>query len=320
MTLNFAIAGTGGIANGGHGLALQHTTHGRLWSVYSRDKSRAFSFAQVHRAMSPSPAYDSYEELLADPELQAVIIATPDKLHRDQAILAARAGKHVLLEKPMATDVESAEAINAECIKNKVQLGIAYHLRWHAGHRALVAMAHSGALGELRHVRVQWSWKAIDAKNWRASEDLGRWWSLAGVGTHCLDLIRWTLVPKCGEVVDMSSTISRAHWGGPHDETAVLSFRFESGATAELCSSVMIDAPTRFEIYGGTGYAVCEGTLGRHGAGTITTGSGPLEFVVRNPFVEQIDHFAQSILNGSPPEVGGVEGAKNVALLVQALE
>ncbi len=318
MALNFAILGTGGIAQGGHGLALQHTTHARLWSVFSRDAGRANSFAQIHRAQAPKPAFDSLSEMLADPELHAVIIATPDRLHREQAVLAAEAGKHILLEKPMATDLESARAIIDACSRNKVQLAIAYHLRFHAGHRELLSAVHAGTLGTIRHVRAQWTWKAPDAKNWRATEDVGRWWSLAGVGTHCLDLVRWTLLPSAGEVVSVGSAIAKDVWKGPHDETAVLALKFASGATAELCSSVLFDAPTRLEIYGSAGYAICEGTFGRHGAGKIWTNSGALDFVIVNPFVAQLDSFAQSIMNGAKPEVDGEEGFRNVEILLEA--
>ncbi len=81
--LNIAILGTGGIASGGHAPALLQTKHAQLWSVLSRDLVRAAEFAKKFKAQSGSPAHTSVESLLADPALDAVIIATPDKLHAE---------------------------------------------------------------------------------------------------------------------------------------------------------------------------------------------------------------------------------------------
>jgi len=253
-------------------------------------------------------------------ECDAVIIATPDKLHAEQAIACAAAGKHVLVEKHMATDVDSAKAMGEACRKAGVQLGVGYHIRWHDGHRRLIDIIRAGKLGELRHMRVHWTFKSPDASNWRASSKLGRWWSLAGVGTHCLDLIRWVMVPACGEVVSLRSLIANAVWQGPHDETAVVLMQFESGATAEFCSSALFLSPYRAEIYGENGYAICDGTLGPKGAGKILVNDDPLEFREANPYAGEIKDFVAAIEEGRPPEVDGAEGLRNVELLVAATE
>ena len=89
--LNVAIVGTGRIASGGHAPALLQTEHAQLWSVMSRDRDRAADFAAKFKAQSKKPAHTTLDSLLQDPDLDAVIIATPDKLHAEQAVAAARA-------------------------------------------------------------------------------------------------------------------------------------------------------------------------------------------------------------------------------------
>ena len=111
MTLNVAMIATGGIADTQLAPALTQAPSAQLWSVYSRDKARADAFAAEHGAASSDAGHDDLDALLADPELEAVLIASPDKLHADQAVRAAKAGKHILTEKPMATDRESAAAM-----------------------------------------------------------------------------------------------------------------------------------------------------------------------------------------------------------------
>jgi 1,5-anhydro-D-fructose reductase (1,5-anhydro-D-mannitol-forming) len=320
MNLNIALLGTGGIAERQLAPALARAEGAQLWSVFSRDRERAREFAQSHDARAAEPAFTDLDRLLADPELHAVLIATPDKLHAAQTVAAARAGKHVLAEKPMATEVADAEAMVRACDDAGVKLAVAYHMRWHAGHRMLAGAVHGGRLGALRHMRVQWSFLASSAENWRASTVVGRWWGLAGVGTHCLDQVRWLMTPSCGSVVEQKSVISRDVWGGPHDETAVMSMRFESGATAELCSSVLFDAPKRMEIYGSESYAICHNTLGPHGSGSITLGDDELEYAVVDPYVGEIEDFVAAVAENRAPEVDGREGLANVAQLVAAVD
>lgn len=319
MTVEFGLIGPGSIADRHLAPALRKVEGARLWSVLSRDPGRALDFAQRHRAAAPNPAPATLDAMLADPRLDAVLIATPDNLHAEQTIAAARAGKHVLVEKPMATDLGEARRMIEVCRENRVRLGVAYHLRWHAGHRALLERIRAGELGRIRHVRAQWTWWAGDATNWRASEDLGRWWSLGGVGTHCLDLVRWILVPEAGEVSECRSMITRDVHRGPHDETALLALRFERGTTAELCSSVLFEGPTRLEVYGEKNFAICEGTLGAHGTGTIRIGNEKLAFTPTDPYAGEIADFAKAVRDGRPPAVDGYEGRRNIELLFEAL-
>ena len=210
MALRIGIIGTGGIAENAIAPAIAKVPGAELWSVLSRSKARAREFATTFGARAGEPAFDDIGAFLADERLDAVFIASPDRLHAEQTILAAQAKKHVLVEKPMATSPGEAKAMVDACRAAGVRLGVAFHLRWHAGHRLLVAQVREGAIGELRHVRVQWTYRARDASNWRASSDVGRWWALAGTGPHCVDLARWILVPSCGEIVEQRSLISSA--------------------------------------------------------------------------------------------------------------
>lgn len=319
MTLNVAMISTGGIADNQLAPALTQAPNARLWSVLSRDKDRAQAFAVKHGAASPDAAHDDLDALLADPELDAVLIASPDKLHADQAIRAVNAGKHVLTEKPMATDRAGAAAMIDAVDRAGLVLAVAYHMRWHMGHRKLFEAARQGAFGTLRHMRIQWPTRAKSAEGWRAKSDVGRWWALAAVGTHCLDQIRWFMTPQCGEITQSESIINREVYKGPHEETALLTYQFENGSTAELCASVLYGGPRVMELYGSDGYAICTDTLGPHGEGRIDTHDGTFEYAPANPYVGEIEDFATAIRDARQAEVDGREGAANVDLLLKAV-
>ena len=320
MTFNIGIIGPGRHSDLRLAPALALAPSAQLWSVTSRDYERGKKFADKHNARSPNPVYTSVEEMLSDPELHGIIIASPDKLHTQQTILAAQAGKHCLVEKPLATNVEDCEEILKAAKEANICLAVAYHLRWHQGHRLIHKKVQEGAIGKIHHVRAQWTWKAEDGSNWRASPEVGHWWSIGGVGTHCLDLIRWFMLPTCGEVISTKAVFSSGVWDRPHDEIAVIALKFESGATAEICSSVLFESPSRLEIYGDSGYFLCENTFESKlkGGGQITTHEGNLDFPIQNPFLGEIENFVESAKGKLTPEVTGEEGLRNVEILTAA--
>ena len=118
--------------------------------------------------------------------------------------------------------------------------------------------------------------------------------------------------PDEGEIVDMRSLITRSVWKGPHDETAIISLLFASGATAEILTSVLFDSATRFEVYGAVKRVICEDTLGDHGGGQILLDDSPLEYASTNPYVGELQDFVSAVNEHRDPEVPGEEGLRNV--------
>ena len=112
-----------------------------LIATYSRDRGRAEAFASKHGFQS---AYDSVEELLADSRVDAVFIATPNHLHAEHTSMAAQAGKHVLVEKPMSLKVDDGIEMVRTCKTNGVKLGVGFQLRCHPGcqHRLVIEPFH----------------------------------------------------------------------------------------------------------------------------------------------------------------------------------
>lgn len=317
--INIAILGPGGIADDQHAPAVHLHPQTQLWSVLSRSHDRALNFASKHHLHAQNAAFTRLEDLLKDPALDAVIVATPDRFHARQVIQCAKAGKHILLEKPMATSLEECDEMIEVCKENNVVLALAYHLRWHAGHRLLASQIRNGLLGPLRHMRVHWTFAAKDGSNWRSSPETGRWWSLAANGTHCLDLVRWIMTPSEGEVNQLTCLISQSKFNSPHDESAIVALRFDSGATAEIHVSVQYHSDSRIEIYGDLGEVRMEATMGRHGKGDIYHNGNRVLFEPQNPFLGELNNFVTSIQSNSTPEVSAEEGKRNVELLLSAI-
>lgn len=314
-TIRIGLIGPGSIADERLIPALSTIEGAVFWSVLGRDQEKAEKFAEKHAAKAPQAAFSDLGTFLADPDLDAVIIASPDKLHAQQAIACAKAGKHVFVEKPLATSAKDASAIVAACQHAKVKLTVGYHLRYHAGHRKvhlLFADPATSPIGVIRHINVSWTLQSKVA-DWRADDKLGQWWSLAALGTHSLDLVTWLLK---GDAVKSSTCVTSSPvFGSAHDETSLVGLVFESGVTAQILSSVIMRAPRVVEIFGSKGAIRCVETLGPRGTGTITVNGEDLEFDPVDPYTGELKDFVVSIQTDQDPYVTGAEGAANVELL-----
>ncbi|MEV4619900.1 Gfo/Idh/MocA family oxidoreductase [Asanoa sp. NPDC049573] len=298
------IVGTGYIASAGHRPAVAASPGARLAAVLSRDESSA-------RAFDPDAhPYDDLAAFLADPAVDLVVVALPDALHFPQAQASLRAGKHVLVEKPIALSEAEARSLVDLAAAQDLVLASGYHLRCHPGHQALRERVLAGALGPLRHLRAMWSYPMPDS-NWRARSESARWWSLSATATHCLDLARW-FAADMDDWAQLRSVLANTKWQAPRDETAAIAAQLRSGPTVEVLSTIQFAEYTRLELFGDDGIAVCAGTLGPDGAGEITLNGEPLAFTPGSPFVPQLAGVLDAIAGRRPPAADGAAGLRAV--------
>src|SRR5215813_7363562 len=188
MTLGIALLGTGGIALHAFVPAVHAVDEARLVAVLSRDKARGAAFAQQHGIPE---VYDNLDALLRSPQVDAVIVATPDAMHEPQVIAAVQAGKHVLCEKPMATTYAGCQRM-AEAIRaSGITFAMGYNNRFSDGIQRIKALLDGGHIGPVRYARAFMTAAAQDPRGWRAHSEHSRYWALSGVGTHAIDLWRW---------------------------------------------------------------------------------------------------------------------------------
>ncbi|GIF74008.1 Gfo/Idh/MocA family protein [Asanoa siamensis] len=309
------VIGTGYIATGAHAPAITAVPGARLVAALSRTESTAREFLGTFDA-SGARAYDDLSAFLTDPDLDLVIVTSPDALHAPQAEACLRAGKHVLVEKPMALGLGEARTLVDLAAHGKLVLAVGYHLRCHAGHEALRERVLGGEIGTVRHLRLAWSYPFEDT-NWRARSDLATWWALSATGTHCLDLARW-LADDADDWARFSALIGNSRWRAPRDETAVIAAELASGPTVEVLSSVQFPEYTRVEIFGDHGSSICAGTFGPDGGGEIVLNGRPLDYTPVNPFVVQLSRLVQTIAGQAEPAADGAAGLLGVRDLLQA--
>jgi xylose dehydrogenase (NAD/NADP) len=316
-TINFGLIGPGRVADQRLAPALGGSQQARLWSVLGRNGDHTSAFARKHDAKAAQPAFTDLKQFLADPDLDAVLIATPDHLHAEFAIAALESGHAAFIEKPITSNVAEAWPLVDAAVRTGLPAGVCYHLRFHEGLRQMVNMVHNGAVGTPLHMQVRWSYRSPDGtSHWRATTSEGLW-SLAAFGTHALDLIRWTLVPMCGEVVLVRGLVSGGVWGTGKDETAIGLLQFASGATAELISSVLFESEPLAEVVGDRGTAVARHAFDPHGTGFIQVCGRPVEFPVVDPYKAEVDDLALCVRERRTPAVNCIEALRNVQILAE---
>jgi predicted dehydrogenase len=200
-------------------------------------------------------------ELLARPDVDVVVLATPSGLHAEQAVLAARAGKHVVTEKPMATTLDDADRMIAACREAGVDLAVIFQTRFSRDALRLKRAVEHGLLGRpvLGSATIPWhrtpEYYAASG-GWRGTRALDGGGALMNQGIHTIDLLQWTLGPVARISAETATLTHRIEV----EDTASAWVRFASGALAVIQGTTAAgrDWPVRLEIVGTEGRAVLE--------------------------------------------------------------
>jgi UDP-N-acetyl-2-amino-2-deoxyglucuronate dehydrogenase len=254
-TLGFGFIGAGAIAHF-HARAVAASNGGRLVGVVSRRRETADAFARDH---GMDFAGDDLQALLRQPGLDAVCITTPSALHLEPALAAIRAGKHLMIEKPIDSTVEGTDHILDEAARHGVRVGSIFQARFGDAARQLKAAIDAGRFGRmvLASCYVKWNRTAEYYTGWkgRISEDGGG--ALINQAIHGVDLLQW-FAGMPVEVFGM--TTRRVHTRIESEDTCVATLKFPSGAfgTIEATTATWPGFSRRIEICGENGAAVME--------------------------------------------------------------
>ncbi|ETX04858.1 MAG: hypothetical protein ETSY2_26355 [Candidatus Entotheonella gemina] len=323
MTLGWAVISTGRHAENKIAPAIHAAPHAELVAVCSRDQQRADAFAERHGALA---AYDSIESVLQDSRVDAVFIVSPNALHASQTIQAARAGKHVLTEKPMATSVEDAIAMIQVCRQHGVMLGVGFHLRTHPAHLEILRVLQQQALGTIALLNGQWGFGARGQVMPPPRPPLQQWWeepeliggasTMMGTGVHVVDLYRFLLGQ---EIVELTALADGQTPNQPLEQLLTMSLRFEDGPLATICCGRRLpDSLNDLVIYGSDGRVASRGTLWEAREGSLeivsetvnTTADYPHAFLAN--YIDELEDFYYAVTEKREPAATGLDGLRAV--------
>jgi 1,5-anhydro-D-fructose reductase (1,5-anhydro-D-mannitol-forming) len=338
MAIGWALVSPGKHANSLVAPAISRAEDTQLVAVCSRDQARAEAFAAKHGAQV---AYTSLEALVADTRVDVVFIAAPNFLHAPYTTIAAQAGKHVLVEKPMAVRVDEAVEMVRTCRAHGVKLGVGFHLRHHPGHQEARRLIGEGVLGTITLVQAQWGGGIRgrteiplevfrEARSgprstwWVEPEGVGGAWAMMAMGTHGVDLLHFLLGQ---DIVEVAALTDGQRQDSPLERLATMCVRFNGGALGTVCcGSKMPDSKNDATLYGSHGRMVLGDSLRTALQGSLEVVSDTVNTTVSYPqdalalYTRQVEAFNQAIQRDMEPIASGLDGLRVVQVTVAMVE
>ena len=208
---------------------------------------------------------ESFEDIIADPNIDAVVLVTPNSQHAPQTIAAAQNGKHVFCEKPFALTGADAQAAVDACEEAGVTLAVGYNRRFHPEITKLREMINSGGLGTILHCEATMTFPNglyLEPGAWRASKDETPCGGLTPMGVHAID----GFIDLCGEIDEVyAQSLQRVVKVDSDDTTSIL-FRMKEGMSGYLATMTATGGGFNFQIYGSKGFVKLEGMTHVKGA------------------------------------------------------
>lgn len=227
--IKWGIIGCGNVTEVKSGPAFNLVPNSELVAVMRRDAEKAKDYAERHKVPK---WYDNVDDLIQDPDVNAVYIATPPNVHEEYAIKAMRAGKPVYVEKPMAMDTEQCERMNAVSKETGVPLFVAYYRRALPYFIKLKELIDSNIIGDIRYVNICLQWQPYDEEvgvlrkpRWRVQPEISGGGHFHDLASHQFDYLEYVFGP-----IKWAGGIARNQAGlYEADDITVANFEFESG-------------------------------------------------------------------------------------------
>ncbi len=308
--VGIAVVGCGRAAANRVAPAIRRSRGALLVGFCSRDRERARQYAEQFCAPE---AYDRLDALLVDDRVEAVYIGTPNALHAEQALACLRAGRHVLVDKPMALTTNDARRMQDAAKAAGRTLTVLHQQRFHPAHGALRERVHSGALGRLTWIRAEMGYLSPpDLQNWRQDPALaggGPGWDL---GPHAIDM----LLAVGGQVRSAAGRTANVRFRYPVEDFFHGQIVFASGAIGLVDLSFCgYSQGGRLEVRGDESTFVSEGSLmaAHDYRWALYRGPGRMavetqEGAFTEQFVRAVEDFADAVRGNRPPAVTAEDG------------
>ncbi|MGH7137490.1 MAG: Gfo/Idh/MocA family protein [Pirellulales bacterium] len=332
MAVGFGIVGCGMIARF-HARAIAEVRGAKLVGCYNRTPEKADQFATEQNCR----AFHNLGDLLAEPAIDVVTIATASGAHLEPAVAAARAGKHVIVEKPLEITLKRCDQLIAACDKAQVRLATIFPSRFHDSSRELKRAVEAGRFGRLTlgDAYVKWyrTQSYYESGAWRGTWELDGGGALMNQAIHSVDLLQWLMGPVA-EIRAHTATL--AHERIAVEDTAVASLRFANGAlgSIEATTAAWPGYLKRIELHGSQGSAMIEeedivkwdfakkdrrdAAILRQMARTKSTGGGAADpaAIGHQAHAKQFRDFVEAIRKDRPPLIDGREGRRAVEIIL----
>lgn len=313
--VRYAVVGLGHIAQVAVLPAFAHAKNSELAALITGDPKKQRKLSRIYGV--PAFHYDDFERAVQEQEIEAVFIALPNTQHRPFTERAARAGVHVLCEKPMATSEKDCQAMIAACDKADVRLMIAYRLHFAPAHVQAVELARSGKLGDLRFFSSIFGMQ-VKPDNIRTDPKDGGG-PLRDLGVYCINAARYLFDDEPVEVraTTMAKRGDKRFRAVEEMATAIL--HFPGDRVAQFTCSFGSEGVASLDLVGTKGSLRMDPAYTYHGelkwVVTLNEKAREKTFPTTDQFAPELIHFSECVRSGKRPEPDGREGLADVRII-----
>ena len=260
--------------------------------------------------------YENFDNIKDNPDIDAVYIITPNSQHKDQAIRVAKAGKHVICEKPMALNAKEGEKMIAACKKANVKLLVGYRMHFEPKTLEIIRMRKDGELGKTMFFQGLCGFRIGDPTQWRLNKQLAGGGSMMDIGIYAVNGSRYMVGEDPIWVTAQETKTDTVKFKEGVDETIQFQLGFPSGAVASCLSTYAMNGLDRFYLNAEKGFAEMQPSTG-YGPIKARTNKGELTHEHKTHQTVQMDEMAAIILEGKQPivPVDGEEGLKDLKII-----
>lgn len=311
--LGIALVGLGYYSTNKLAPALQETQHCYLAGIVTGTPDKAVKWSEQYQIpKSHIYNYENFDSISDNDDVDIVYVVLPNAMHAEYSIRAAKAGKHVICEKPMAVSVAECEAMIQACENAGVKLQIGYRLQYEPHNKELMRLGQQEVLGPVKVIETSNAFYGVGGNNWRFSKALSGGGPLMDMGVYCIQGARYTL----GEepvAITAQTYKTFPDFFKDIEETLFWQMEFPSGAVANCMTSYAARA-------GRIHVSATEGSFGLEPA----YGYGPLAGYIKSESMNiahtnhqavQMDAFATNIINDTPVIASGNEGLKDLRII-----
>lgn len=297
--------------------AMQTCKQARLVGVISGTPSKIKDWqAKYNIPAANCYNYENFDAIKNNPDIDAVYIITPNALHKEQAIRVAKAGKHVISEKPMSVNAKDAQEMVDACKKANVKLLVGYRMHFEPKTLEIIRMRKDGELGKILFFQGLCGFKIGDPTQWRLNKKLSGGGSMMDIGIYAINGARYMTGEDPIWVTAQETKTDTQKFKEGVDETIQFQFGFASGAVASCLSTYNMNNLDKFFVNGEKGWAEMQPSTG-YGPIKAWTNKGEINIPHVTHQTVQMDEMCDIILKGKQPivPVNGEEGVKDMVII-----
>ncbi|MGO8765958.1 MAG: Gfo/Idh/MocA family protein [Limisphaerales bacterium] len=318
--LGFALVGLGSLSTYQLAPALQHTKYCQLTGIVTGHPQKAAQWKARYNIPDKNIYnYDTMDQMADNPDIDVVYVVTPNALHAEHTIKAARAGKHVLTEKPMEVSVEKCQQMIDECKKAGKQLAVGYRLHFEPNNLECARLVRDKVFGDVKLIEAGFGFVIGDPTQWRLKKALSGGGCLMDVGIYALQASRYLTGLEPVEVSAITTVTDPVKFKEV-EESIVWQTKFPGGILAHCSATYNANGLGNFRALANHGWFELNPAYGYHGNHGTRSDGQKINLTDLDQFAAEMDDFAQCIMANRPTSVPGEEGLRDVKIMMAIYE